>query len=82
MDVGGRATHGAVAERVGESEARGRGSIQQTLLLDSYPLFLAFSAIAPCIALSAYFWCTTSCIHAVVPEGEGILLLTTAFVVC
>jgi hypothetical protein len=51
MDVGGRATHGAVAERVGESEARGRGSIQQTLLLDSYPLFLAFSATAPCSAL-------------------------------
>ena len=25
MDVGGRAMYGAVAERVGESEARGRG---------------------------------------------------------
>jgi hypothetical protein len=41
MDRGGRATQEAKAERVGESEARGRGPISKTLNL--YPLFLAFS---------------------------------------
>ena len=40
--AGGRGTHGAVAERAGESEARGRGPISANLLI-LHPLILSFS---------------------------------------
>jgi hypothetical protein len=30
------------------------------------------SATAPCIAQSAYCWCSTTDIHVGAPEGEGI----------
>ena len=33
----------SLRERVGESEARGRGSCNKAALPDSYPLILAFS---------------------------------------